>query len=84
MITKEITLNRYDDCNECPFIEFPDEDGIIYKRGYKIRLSKTVISKENTVIPNPIIAYCSVDSKPRTNLHGCNRWFNNLKEINYV
>lgn len=75
MKTKQITLDQYEDCNECPFCEFPDEKGEIKIPGnVTLRLSKTVL-KEGKHVPNPIVARCGVDGKRLTKLNGCSRWF---------
>lgn len=75
MLEKEIKVYKYDDCNECSFCEFPDENSVIRIPGCKIILSKTVMTKEGKEKPNPIVARCGVNGNRLTNLHGCNRIF---------
>lgn len=75
MLEKEIKVYKYDDCNECSFCEFPDENGVIRIPGCKIILSKTIMTKEGKEKPNPIVARCGVSGNRLTNLHGCNRIF---------
>jgi hypothetical protein len=82
---KELNLKiiQYDNCHDCQFLELPNEKGEIPIPGSILILSKTVLSKDGSFIPNPIQGRCGVDGKRLLSLSGCQRWFNGTKIINY-
>ena len=83
---KKVTINliQYDNCNDCPYLEIPNEKGEIPFPGGKLVLSKTVYSKTaKSFIENPIRGRCGVSGKRLTMLNGCRRWFNGTNVINY-
>lgn len=83
MKSKTIKIVKFNDCNECKFVEFP-ENKQFKCSGYFIRLSEFVLDKKGEKIPNPIIARCGVSGKMLTALYGCNRWFEEPNRINII
>ena len=70
---------QYDNCNDCPFLELPDINGVIIlpNEGHLI-LNKTVLSK-NGEIPNPLKGRCGVKGKILKELNGCSLWHTSPK-----
>ena len=77
MKTRTLKQVQYEDCNECPLFETPDEDGkISIPNGGTLVIHPFRINKEGKEIPNNISGRCGYTGYILRGTDGCDKWFN--------